>query len=323
METKPKNIVICLDGTGDEYNLENQTNVVRTSELAIRSDEQLLYYDPGVGTGGFAYSSNLKRYKHIAFGDGVQKNVEDAYRFLMKNYTPGDKIFLFGFSRGAFTARSLAGMIYHCGLLHPYMDNLVEYVSKIYNQKKLDLCRSVKVEFGVKCPIHFLGVWDTVASLGVITGQRFHDHHVSPEVANAYHAVALDEKRKKFQPCLFDTENTVSRTNLSEVWFAGVHCDVGGWYKDAGRAKISLLWILKKAANCGLLLDPSWKFIKSDYRGKTHNSLVSYWRLLGTKKRELPNNARIHISVKEAMENTDYTPEVPIPGNVEWDSSNC
>ena len=114
-----KNIVICCDGTGNEYG-KNNTNVVDFYTLALKSDKQIAFYDPGVGTGGWEYDEelgSLKAKSDQATGEGLQKNVEDAYRFLMKCYEKDDHVYLLGFSRGAFTARALGGMLYKCGLL--------------------------------------------------------------------------------------------------------------------------------------------------------------------------------------------------------------
>ena len=130
-----KNIAICCDGTGNEFG-QNNTNVVETYLALDKDDDQIAYYDPGVGTGGWEYHEErgeLRAMGDKATGYGLQKNVEDAYRFLVDHYEEGDCVYLFGFSRGAFTARSLAGMVFKCGLLRAGHDNLVEYASKIYN----------------------------------------------------------------------------------------------------------------------------------------------------------------------------------------------
>ena len=111
-----KNIIICCDGTGNEYGKDN-TNLVLTSEAAIRDDQQIVYYDPGVGTGGWEYNEEsgiLHSTSDLATGKGLQKNVTDAYIYLMNEFEDGDQVFLFGFSRGAFTARSLGGMLFKC-----------------------------------------------------------------------------------------------------------------------------------------------------------------------------------------------------------------
>ncbi len=172
-----KNIVICCDGTGNEYG-KNNTNVVDLYTLALKNERQIAFYDPGVGTGGWEYeeSGSLKAKSDQATGEGLQKNVEDAYRILMDCYEEGDKVYLFGFSRGAFTVRALGGMIYKCGLLRADNDNLLEYASKIYNTAgDDDIARSFKATFCRPCPVYCIGVWDTVDSLILNAGKRFYN----------------------------------------------------------------------------------------------------------------------------------------------------
>ena len=133
-----KSIVVCCDGTGNEYG-KNNTNVVETYALAKKSSAQIAYYEPGVGTGGWAYdeeSGKLRALSDQGTGAGLQKNVNDVYRYLMEVYEEQDRIFLFGFSRGAFTVRSLAGMLHKVGLLARNADNHLEYAAKIYNRRR-------------------------------------------------------------------------------------------------------------------------------------------------------------------------------------------
>ncbi len=244
-----KNIVVCCDGTGNEYGTNN-TNVVTTYELATESTRQCRYYDPGVGT---------LRATAGATGRGLRKNVEDAYRFLMQVYEDGDLLFLFGFSRGAFTVRSLAGMLYCCGLLPPTAANLVEHASKLYHKKggmdNAKVADGFKTTFSRPCPVHFIGVWDTVESLLLNAGRKWHDARLSPETTFAYHAVAIDERRRDFPPCLWDPTSLKKGQMLEQVWFAGVHSDVGGWYDDRGLSNVALQWMLSEASKRGMILD--------------------------------------------------------------------
>jgi uncharacterized protein (DUF2235 family) len=201
------NIVICCDGTGNEYG-KNNTNVVNIFSLTKRTSSQTTFYDPGVGTGGWEYeeeSGFLKAKSDLATGHGLQKNVLDAYRYLMSHYQEGDKIFLFGFSRGAFTVRSLGGMLHKCGLLEPGSDNLVEYASKIYNTKgNQSIASGFKDTFSRSCPVYFIGVWDTVESLIMNAGKKFHDTCLNSEVSFGYQAISIDEKRKDFSICMWN-----------------------------------------------------------------------------------------------------------------------
>ena len=166
-----KNIIVCCDGTGNEYGTNN-TNVVAACELAQQSERQCRYYDPGVGTGGWVYEEDrgsLRAAMDQATGHGLRKNVEDAYRFLMQVYEDDNRVFLFGFSRGAFTVRSLAGMLHRCGLLHPTAANLVEYASKRYHQNgsgrdDAEVDAGFRATFARSCPVHFIGGYRRVAA---------------------------------------------------------------------------------------------------------------------------------------------------------------
>ena len=320
-DAKSKNIIVCCDGTGNEYSV-NKTNVIRTCEIAKVNGSQIVSYDPGVGTGGWEYDEakrGLKAKSDQATGYGLQKNVEDGYRFLMRTYNPGDRIFLFGFSRGAFTARSLAGMLYRCGLLRPDLFHLVEQASEIYNRNKAGLCTGFKKTFSRRCPVHFIGVWDTVESLVMNAGKKFHNAKLNPDVTYAYHAVALDEVRKDFPPCLWDEKNIKDGQTVEQVWFAGVHTDVGGGYPDRGLSDITLRWMLEKAQQCGMQLDGN-KFakVKGNTLGKLHDSHTGLWTIRGKHERKVPSGGKVHVSVRARMKGGKYKPVKPLPGNVRF-----
>lgn len=319
---KQKNIVMCFDGTGNEYG-DNKTNVVRTCEIANADDSQLVFYDPGVGTGGWDYdhsTGDVKAKRDQATGRGLQGNVEDGYRFLMEAYEPGDRVYLLGFSRGAFTARSLGGMLFQCGLLRPGLSNLVKQASEVYNRKDDGLDAGFKATFSRPCPVHFVGVWDTVRSLTLNAGKKFHNARLNPEIANAYHAVALDEMRKDFPPDLWDEKNISKGQNVEQVWFAGVHSDVGGWYDERGLSDIPLRWMLEKAAACGMKLDQGkLAEVNGDPHGEMHDSYEWPWHLRGKYKRQAPPGVKVHKSVKARMDGPlDYKPVMPLPNNVEF-----
>ncbi len=277
-----KNIIICCDGTGNEFG-SNNTNVVKLYQMATKENGQIAYYDPGVGTGSWDYDESVGDWRaksDSATGNGLQKNVEDAYQYLMHYYENGDRIYLFGFSRGAFTVRSLAGMLYKCGLLYPKMHNMVEYASKIYNTKDNQvIAKEFKETMARQCRVHFIGVWDTVKSLALNAGKKFHDAKLNPEVRHGYHAVALDEIRKKFPPSLWNKRN-----NVEQVWFAGVHSDVGGWYGDSGLSDIALKWMATKAFNKGMLLNKEkLATITGNPLAMQHDShLGLFWMLWGS-----------------------------------------
>ncbi len=309
-----KNIVICCDGTGNEYG-RNDTNVVDTYVLVEKDERQVAWYDPGVGTGGWEYQEedgSLRALADQATGYGLQRNVEDAYRYLMGSFEDGDRVYLFGFSRGAFTVRSLAGMLYKCGLLDPGHANLVEYASKIYSTADNDdVARGFRNAFGRRCPVHFIGVWDTVESLVLHAGKRFHDARLNPEVSYAYHALAIDEKRRDFAPFPWDEANAADGQTIEQVWFAGCHSDVGGWFDERGLCHIALHWILDKAVACGLhVKEGELAERRTDPYDQIHQSFSGFWKMRGRRIRRIPRGSKLHASVFERMNNPDcrYVP---------------
>ncbi len=312
-----KNIVICCDGTGNEFG-ENNTNVVETYGIAKKTATQTVFYDPGVGTGDWEYSDgpgngSLKAKKDQATGEGLQNNVNDAYAYLMETYEEGDKIFLFGFSRGAFTVRSLAGMLYKCGLLRADNDNLVGYAAKLYNTPgNIKVAHEFKKTFSRKCPVHFIGVWDTVSSLVMNAGKRWHNSTLNPEASYGYHAMAIDEKRKDFPPCPWNEDNLAPNQIIEQVWFAGVHSDVGAWYDERGLSNIALHWMMSRAKRHGLKIDTAeLNKRKPDPNDKLHNSYTGIWKIRGTHKRQIPEGAKIHESVfiRKRRPTNNYKPK--------------
>jgi uncharacterized protein (DUF2235 family) len=308
----PKNIVICYDGTGNEYG-KNNTNVVKTFESIVRNEKQVAFYDPGVGTFSLLGRTIGRRIGIVlgkAFGAGLQKNIEDGYEYLMNRHEPGDHVFIFGFSRGAFTARALAGMIYHFWVLQKGSKNLIPYVSKMYNQGKLEIGEKFREGFCHPCKIDFIGVWDTVASLGYFHGKTFYDQTLKSNVKNGFQAIAIDEKRKKFQVSLWDQNNVVENQLIEQVWFPGVHSDVGGYYTDRGLSDIAFAWMMDKAEEKGLILKENWKEkLAQNYKGKLHKSWKGPWILWKKLDRDIPCEAKIHQSVVDRMESQeDYRP---------------
>ena len=306
-----KNIVICCDGTGNEYG-RNNTNVVETYALAEKDGDQVAYYDPGVGTGGWEYheeTGDLRAMSDQMTGKGLQRNVEDAYRRLMQCYESGDRVYLFGFSRGAFTVRSLAGMLHKCGLLNEGHENLVEYASRIYNTEgDDDVAAGFRSTFACRCPIEFIGVWDTVESLVLNAGKRWHDHTLNPEVKFGCHALSIDERRRDFAPCPWNEADVVEGQTIEQVWFAGVHSDVGGSYDERGLSNIALHWMLEKASARGLRIDRAGLASRHpDPHDKMHQSFSGFWKMRGSRTREIPDGALIHRSVLERRESSRVT----------------
>lgn len=277
-----RNLVVFCDGTDNEFG-ENNTNVVRLFSVAMRdNDQQIAFYDPGLGTfpAPGAWTPLSKWFTKLlgsAFGFGLSQNVADSYRFLMENYAPGDRIYLFGFSRGAYTVRVLAALIHVCGLMHASNRNLVPYAFDLFTaeatgakkrndraerssgkRQKLDLpvCAHFKQVFSQAPAIHFIGLWDTVSSVGSIYDPFSLPYtRWNPSVRTVRHAISIDEKRKFFRANLWSDSSP--DTDVKQVWFAGAHADVGGGYaeKESGLAKIALSWMLEEARAAQLQID--------------------------------------------------------------------
>jgi uncharacterized protein (DUF2235 family) len=275
-----KRLVVCCDGTWnnpDEIRAGRvcPTNVAKLADGVDVSepDRQRLFYEPGVGTAPD---------EHLlggAFGVGLSANVRNAYRFIVANYAPGDDIYLFGFSRGAYTARSVAGLIRNCGILRPEHIARVEEAFALYRDRtdrthptalSAHLFRSMYAQ--PDDAIHFIGVWDTVGALGVpddLPGWKeisrctpewqrlwgFHDTQLSSRVRHAYHALSIDEERLPFRPTLWTGTPAPGQT-VEQVWFAGVHSEVGGGSRDSGLSDIALLYMVQRAAACGVAFAP-------------------------------------------------------------------
>ena len=313
-----KNIVVCCDGTGNEYG-DNNTNVVDMYEPVLRNKDQVAYYDPGVGTFsvfGRTLGKKIGVMMGQGFGYGLTENIEDAYNYLMDRYEPGDKVFLFGFSRGAFTVRALAGMLHKVGLLQKGSNNLIPYASEVYNTRgNGPIAQGFKKTYCHECKPHFIGVWDTVGSLGLMYGKQFFDDRLNADVTNAYHAMAIDEKRKKFPVSLWDETDLAPGQTVEQVWFAGVHSDVGGYYKERDLSNITLIWMLKNAEKHGLKLKAGWQDdFAGDPVGPMHESYTGFWKLWRPVTRQIPEGGKIHKSVfARSQALSGYKP--PLPAN--------
>lgn len=259
-ERLPRRLILCLDGTWNDPNGNDITNIVRLRDMLQPgvSDgvEQRIYYDEGVGTEG----STLKRAHEGATGNGLDVNVRQAYRFLSQFYAGGDDIFVFGFSRGAFTARSLAGYIGASGLLkagHCTAQNEQAawelYRTPPKDRYPADTARLHELTHeGVR--IRGLGVFDTVGSLGIPGSEsktqrlryEFHDTALSSIIDVSLHALAIDEKRRWFPPSLWQVPQHAGFTAVEQVWFPGVHSDIGGGYQAGGVGALTLEWMLAR-----------------------------------------------------------------------------
>jgi len=280
-----KNIVILLDGTSNQIS-GDRTNVLRLYGSLERSKKQLVFYQPGVGTFGLTgwwqrFKSKTRIVLGLATGAGIADNVMQAYEFLVRNFEYGDKIYIFGFSRGSYTARLLAGFIRIFGLVRPEQLQLVRYAWRAYARLgepgsegfSAEIGHFQKVLDGSGIRIEFLGVWDTVASVFdttagfpwlTITQKAYTNKNDRVKIVR--HAVAIDEQRTYFQPSLWEpgqnyeewsrkTRSYEKRPqDFEEVWFTGCHGDVGGGYPDAksGLAKIPLEWLYREAEAAGV-----------------------------------------------------------------------
>ena len=276
MNTNMKRIAIFCDGTWNtpdesEKGINCQTNVVKLanalSKTSIDGTAQLLYYETGVGSEG----SKIHRIFDGATGTGISANILKAYRFVIQNYEKGDELFLFGFSRGAFTVRSLAGLIRNSGILKPENLDQIPKAYDIYRSRKPNLqpreieATLFRKTFAIEetTIIKFIGVWDTVGALGnplFMNGifsrlNQFHDTDLSTKISYAFHALAIDEKRRNFEPTLWHQQANSKDQVLEQVWFPGVHSDVGGGYAETGLSDIALKWMLEKAQSCQLNFD--------------------------------------------------------------------
>jgi uncharacterized protein (DUF2235 family) len=265
-------------------------------------------------------------------GDGLFEKVQDGYEFLAYVWDPGDEIYIFGFSRGAYTARSLGGMIAGFGVPNKNFDNMtVQNIFGAYRQADPKLRASKKADLTAQyglTPAHIrmIGVWDTVGSLGVpgllfngMNQQKygFLDTTLHPCVQSAYHAVCIDERRAQFRPTLWTNEDGSPRANddqVQQVWFSGVHCDIGGGYPDCQLSEITLGWMMKNAIKCGLVFNDAAtaEYLKIDAQhagGPAHDEWkVVPWGI--PEHRKVPANAVMANTVQMRLAGgTGYKPE--------------
>ena len=260
-----KRIVFCADGTWQSP--LNNTNVYRLYKGLTQTQDQLAFYDDGVGADG----AGMARLIQGATGEGLLQKIKDGYTRICHAYEPGDRVYLFGFSRGAYTARSLAGMIATCGVPGgPFTDDLVDSVFEAYRTpaQRAELLALIKEQL-ICGAVEFIGVWDTVGALGIpaIFGGfdekafGFLDTKLHPDVKEAYQCLSIDERRRQFSATLWD-EPAAPNQRLEQVYFTGCHGDIGGGTLpgggvDAGTrlCDIPLSYMVAKAAESGLTFD--------------------------------------------------------------------
>ena len=326
-----KKIVICADGTWNrpEKNLKEDfpTNVLRLaraiSPFGTGQAPQQVFYDWGVGS---YYSPVVGG----ATGKGLHKNIMDDYRYIVQNYSPGDDLYLFGFSRGAYTIRCLCGLINNCGILKRQDAALIQKAFAHYKRNgpasapEGEASRQFRKQYSHDSrDVKFVGVWDTVGAMGIPISflglfddkDEFYDTKIGKNVHIARHAMAIDEHREDFEPTVWQPR---ANMDLKQVWFAGAHSDIGGSYKPDPDGSVladnALGWLVKEARDSGLTIEDHLKtgIHKSPF-STLHNSRRSFYRIKKKHLRPLDHGkgpVRIHRSVKLRWDqNAEYRPE--------------
>ncbi len=320
-------LILLFDGTWNDP--QDQTNVYRLTRHIHDYDgakRQRFFYDPGVGT------AKWERLGGGMFGYGLSRNLLEGYEWLARRYSEGDEIWIFGFSRGAYTARSLVGLIRKCGLLHIVTPCLLKQAESIYRDDSQapdsETCSTFRQRFSRTPRIHFIGVWDTVGALGVpgtLISERgkfaWHDTALSSIVDRAYHAVALDEHRAAYDVPLWTSDDGKPKPSNIEVeqrWFIGAHANVGGGYGvDDYLADIPLQWMIGKAEQAGLKLElfsaaeDAWKvepkdsfqaFLKGTYAWfKKWRSDEGDGRFIRQYNRDRTGRPAVNVSVDQSV----------------------
>ncbi len=377
-----KNVVVCCDGTSNQF-AKDQTNVVKLCYTLTQGPEQIVFYHPGVGTmeppGALtSYTIWWTKLFGLAIGYGLLNDIRDAYVFLMDHYEPGDRVYIFGFSRGAYTARALTSLLHMYGLLRRGNEPLVPYAIRMMcgvnnlsdhsgtrrvtatkrraAETIWNLAREFKSTFSIECKPAFVGLWDTVNSVGWFS-HPFHAPYTAnnPDIAVARHALAIDERRAFFQPSPWfpkpASDADSGPKDLKQVWFPGDHCDVGGGYPEpeCGLSKGALAWMICEALNHGLVFDQARlgemfgkgnsDYIAPNPNGPLHNSLTGLWRLAEFvpkkvfdpktknwrwrinrfRKRQIPPDALVHESAfrRGALYRTHF------PSTVQMEKTSC
>lgn len=321
-----KRLIVCCDGTWNTPDQEDRGRPAPTNVFKLHNSvaeegggkEQRTYYHPGVGTEGGA----LRRLAGGAYGKGLSENVKSAYAWLAGQWESGDEIYLFGFSRGAFTVRSLGGLISACGL--SVADEHTGSPAAWWKEmdRRFEAYRAREGDSSEDVPITFIGVWDTVGALGIPNDLailnllddpakwQFHDTTLGRSVECARHAVALDEQRASFTPTLW--RPGYDGQDVKQLWFPGVHSDVGGGYADCGLSDIALDWMMTEAEGKGLAFDPAMRVqVNPDPRDTLHNSVTGAFKALRTRPRAIPevsaSSPDLHGSVLERQADPPIT----------------
>lgn len=332
----PRLLIFCIDGTWNSE-LERSrffswpTNVARVSELLINDGErQSVLYVPGVGTQGYS-----DRIIGGIWGAGSTARLRTVYKSLCENYEPGDEIALFGFSRGAFTARAIAALIGTVGIIrHNQLDQIDQAFSLHHGRMNLwgSLLRTFRDAHSYEATVLFMGLWDTVIRHGPVLAplgwlieralnRRFGlmDHYPGGHVKHVVHALALDEERSAFRPWRITISNPFQ--TVKEVWFAGSHSDVGGGYENSKPSEFSLRWVVDRAAMAGLMFHERPRISENAHRAPLNPSRNGIWRLMPSRKRNVMESDSIHESVHLRMCTTSYRPIAKIPKTLQFEET--
>ncbi len=351
-----RDFVVCCDGTSNILGNQRDTNVVKLMRLCEKSERQLVYYDPGVGSAntfpGVAWGERVKLrlqlLEGLVFGGGIYENIAEAYTFLIRHYRAGDRIWLFGFSRGAFTARAVSGIVNLFGIVRPSAETLLPTILRAYfadpdrrgaeGRYRDDIARDIREHFaddaGRSARIHCIGVWDTVATVGglrrrqissdnTVEGKRF-DH--------IRHALAEGEYRAAYEPRLYrgvqgEPPQFVVRQvdgrarecwqpSLVQCWFPGAHSDVGGSYAESGLSDLALRWMVLEAHALGLRLVPGWQAAlpagQPDAPQHDAAHAAPLWALAGLQHRRIPPGDAVHpaLAARLAAERAGERPPI-------------
>lgn len=281
-----RNVVLLFDGTWNKS--KDHTNVTRMRECIASSGEndpdQPCHYDTGVGTNWYEWFTGG------AFGRGLSQNIREGYLWFCRKYQPGDQLYVFGFSRGAYTARSLAGLIRKCGVLKAPSEERVAEAYELYRDKEVAPNDAKAVAFRAAhaqdIRVHFIGVWDTVGALGIPASgipfsrdyYRWHDTELSKIVDYAYHAVATDEHRKDYQATVW-TKIKPENIEVEQRWFVGAHANVGGGYDKTPPdclPNAPLRWMQDKAEAAGLKLRAKCEVASGDCLAEVNDSFKEF-----------------------------------------------
>ena len=353
----PKRLVVCCDGTWDEPDRKAgsepcPSNVVKFAALVPPSDEgieQRLLYHSGIGSTDKA----IQHWIDGATGRGITRVLVDCYRWLIRNFEPGDQLYFFGFSRGAYTARSLAGFVRNSGILRPNNEDRLDEALALYRSRDARTAPRAAASrlfrqsysWSMITPIQCVGVWDTVGSLGVPNtmlqgilkhvfrvNREFHDTDLSSTIAYAFHAVAIDEARNPFLPTLW-TQTDAGRSakqHLEQVWFPGFHSDVGGGADCSAVPDVALRWMVERARVAGLKVEgpetigpPDFPAFKPSPEGPIFDSMTWYYRLFfpsGVRTIDTKDFTRVERMSEASVERWAEVPEWRPPALVRFAS---